>query len=351
MKKNKIEEILSNFKEEEILEVLDNMKEKVFPLIKTKDLPDPGPEVEIGKENRIAFEDLGNLERIIGRSNLLPASFLEEGAITQKAIARVAFRERYNGFQVGDGWATGFLVSPSLFLTNNHVIPSKSFAKKLKIQFNYQNDIAGNPLVMDEYTFDPDDVFYTNSALDFTLIRVNKKCYYSFLNHNLFTQNKISNENEYTPNPFDPKTNFDFTDLIDIDWYRNWRHICTLPGQKWGYIKLRKTVTYTKDQFLNIIQHPKARRKEIAIQENKITNIFSNTIRYTTDTEPGSSGSPVFNNLWDLIAVHHAAGERDTDTNQWLSNQGIKIDKIVKDLSKNYDGTVSGRSILNELGI
>ncbi len=351
-----IEEVLAHFGRDKIAEVMGNMQEKELPVLKTKDLPDPGSEIKEGTDSCVAYEDLDYLERIIDRRNFLPASFLEEGAITQKAVARIAFRESYGGFRAGDGWATGFMVSPSLLLTNNHVISSKSFAKKLVAQFNYQNDLSGNPLAIDAYTFDPDDVFYTNRNLDCTLIRVNKKCYYSFskFNLDLLPETVIDREHEYTPNPLDPidrGINIGQPNIPLGDWVNNWGRVCTFPGKKWGFVKLKKRVKYTKNQFLNIVQHPRARRKEVALQENTITNIFSNKIRYTTDTEPGSSGSPVFNNFWDVVALHHAAGEWDNSSNKWISNQGIRIDKIIKALHTNYDGTIAGRKILSELGI
>ena len=53
-------------------------------------------------------------------------------------------------------------------------------------------------------------------------------------------------------------------------------------------------------------------------------------IRYTADTEPGSSGSPVFNNTWKLIALHHSAGDQDPTTGQWVDNEGVRIDRIIE---------------------
>ncbi len=347
-KTDNLEKVLSDFKIEEVLKQINSIKEKSLPILKTKDIEDPGPEVKIGSDKRVDLESLGNLERIINRKNFLPASFLEEGAIIQRAVARVVFKEPYGNFDTGDGWATGFMVSPSLFMTNNHVISSKNFAKKFKAQFNYQNDLSGNSTTTDEYIFDPEDVFFTDSSLDVTLIRVQKKHQFSL------ARNRFSIENEYTPNPLDPIhkiPQIDIHNLITDDLIKRWMFSPIYAGNKWGYIKLNKNPSYAKDQFLNIIQHPNARRKEVALQENLITKIFSNKIQYTTDTEPGSSGSPVFNNHWDLVGLHHSAGERNQRTNKWVSNQGIRIDKIIAALKNNFNGTVSGNNILTELGL
>ena len=83
------------------------------------------------------------------------------------------------------------------------------------------------------------------------------------------------------------------------------------------------------------MQHPQGRPKEIAIQENRVTAIYPNVIRYTTDTEPGSSGSPVFNNSWRVISLHHSAGEQNPATGEWINNEGIRIDRLIEAIKKN----------------
>jgi endonuclease/exonuclease/phosphatase family metal-dependent hydrolase len=54
-------------------------------------------------------------------------------------------------------------------------------------------------------------------------------------------------------------------------------------------------------------------------------------LRYRTDTEPGSSGSPVFNNDWQLVALHHAGYREDGGT---AVNEGIRISAIVAHLMR-----------------
>ena len=61
----------------------------------------------------------------------------------------------------------------------------------------------------------------------------------------------------------------------------------------------------TRGARLNIIQHPQGGPKRIAIRSNFYFDVHSTArepdrLRYLTDTEPGSSGSPV-------VALHHAA--------------------------------------------
>jgi V8-like Glu-specific endopeptidase len=102
-------------------------------------------------------------------------------------------------------------------------------------------------------------------------------------------------------------------------------------------------------QHVNIIQHPRGRRKEVSLQKNTITNVYQNRIRYTTDTEPGSSGSIVCNNAWDLIAIHHAGGLNQNGV--WINNEGMRIDKIVANLKSHFSSSPVGNKILKELGI
>jgi len=356
--------ILQQFSQNTILEAIGKLQEGAYPIKSYKDFDDPGSEVEVGKDGRVPIEDMGYLERIIAEPNFLPVHFLEEGAVVQKAVARVTLTEDYSGLSAGSGWGTGFLVSPSLFMTNNHVIPDKAFSHKVEMQFNYQLDHKGNPQSVDIYSPDPDDVFYTNAMLDFTLIRLDPRC--RLVDRTLPRRIGSEFENavrqdilEFTPNPFGPEPHGRARqpiNSIDRD-FRRFNRICTNPGQLWGYLQLSDSISYAGSsdsrpgQHVNIIQHPNGRRKEVSLQQNNLSNIFSNRVRYTTDTEPGSSGSAVFNNQWDLIAIHHAAGEWDATNSEWVSNEGMRIDKIVADLRNHYSGSTTGDQVLSELGI
>jgi len=51
-------------------------------------------------------------------------------------------------------------------------------------------------------------------------------------------------------------------------------------------------------------------------------------LKYTNHTEKGSSGSPVFNNSWELIGIHIGGGDKDVD-GKFLNNHGTRMDDIV----------------------
>lgn len=304
------------------------------PIMKlTSEFTNPGKELKAGEDCKVDIKEIEYLERIIavGGNNLLPVHFLEEGAINQRAVARVAIP--------GVGFGTGFLVSNSLFITNNHVIGSVAQAKNAKFEFNYQQDKDGNNQSVDTYSADPDSVFYTNAALDFTIVRLKSKSIFAYQRPTLPPVGPITTGSS---NPF---TGVGAQIPTAVDWFRRYFYTA---GSKWGFLKLLNS-TYSDNQHVNIVQHPKAERKQVSLQDNNIKNIFPNHIRYTSDTEPGSSGSPVFNNAWDLVALHHAAGEKQNG--EWVSNQGVRIDKIIANIRANYLGTAAGQQILNELGI
>lgn len=327
-----------------------------------KDFDDPGTALKAGKDILCEHDDLPLIERIVGIDNLLPAHFLEEGAVVQRAVARVTLTQSIPGLPSGSGWATGFMVSPTLFLTNRHVIPDKAFANKVEFQFNYQLDYSGAAQTVDAFTPDPNDsAFYTNAALDFTLIRVKPKQRFALRS---LTAANVLRATETTAEDGDGEMMQEITPAMSPSLARMARAdlatatATALPflrrffvkaGDVWGYIPLQDGFVVAIDQHLNIIQHPKGRRKEVALQENRISNIYLNHMRYTTDTEPGSSGSPVFDNAWEIIALHHAAGKKENGV--WVSNQGVRIDKIVADLRNHFGGVSGGAAILTELGL
>ena len=266
------------------------------------------PDVRAVVERGSITEDQVNnqlLERIIGATrDFLGVAFFEQGMEANRSVGRIVT-------SLGDGrvsYGTGFLVSPQLLLTNWHVLPSADDAARSMIEFDYQLDRLGNALTVDRYTLDPASFFYNFKGLDFALVGVK-------------VQSQTGNQ-----------LNRGFTRLI----------------------RQEGKATHGLD-CLNIIQHPRGEMKQIVIRENKLVDLPDNpdwAAHYEGDTEPGSSGSPVFNDQWELVALHHSGvPEMDQQGNfkdvdggiwrpgddparlHWVANEGIRVSRLIDHLS------------------
>ena len=88
---------------------------------------------------------------------------------------------------------------------------------------------------------------------------------------------------------------------------------------------------------VNIIQHPAGQPKQIAIRNNLAATLRGSDLAYYTDTNGGSSGSPVCNDQWQVLALHKAStmamGSFSFQGKEtaWI-NIGTTIDRIIADL-------------------
>ena len=62
---------------------------------------------------------------------------------------------------------------------------------------------------------------------------------------------------------------------------------------------------------VSIIQHPQGRTMELSVDE--IVSTGANDFFYKADTNAGSSGSPVFDKKWRLIALHYGYNNEQND--------------------------------------
>ncbi|HRN57357.1 MAG TPA: serine protease, partial [Agriterribacter sp.] len=81
-----------------------------------------------------------------------------------------------------------------------------------------------------------------------------------------------------------------------------------------------------------IIGHPAGGTLQLSFQDNLLLDHEDPRIHYRTPTTGGSSGSPVFNQQWELIGLHHAgSGEMPRLHGQpgtYQANEGIWIQAI-----------------------
>ncbi|WP_439379309.1 DNA/RNA non-specific endonuclease [Amycolatopsis lexingtonensis] len=217
------------------------------------------------------------LERIILTDDLLGVGYLEGGVRAASAVGRVNIRDERGRLT---GYGTGSLVSPELLLTNHHVLPDAATAGFSVIEFDYQDGVDGLPRPVHAFRLDPDRFFVADEDLDFALVAVRA--------------------------PAGELTGFGYNRLIGTEG---------------------KAIV---GDFVTIVQHPKGGKKKVALRENRVVDVLEQFLHYETDTEPGSSGSPVFNDQWEIVALHHASVPTDDhgELGRYI-NEGIRVSKLL----------------------
>ena len=202
-----------------------------------------------------------------------------------------------------DGFATGFIVAPGLMMTNHHVFGTASECRGCGIQFGYELDESRRVIDGPVFGLDPDRFFFTSDPLDFTVVAVTPAA--------LGGARRLSEFNSH--------------------------HLSPALGK------------ILVGQTISIIQYPDGGPKKYGVRDNELLvapapdELF---FQYTTDTLPGSSGSPAFNKDWEVVALHHSGvpevkngriltskgtpwmkGMPDSDIH-WIANEGVRTSKL-----------------------
>lgn len=243
---------------------------------------------------------VNDLERFIDGNDLMSINYLERGMIAARSVGHVMVRDT-TGDLVAHG--TGFMISGRLMITNNHVLDTRESAEHSQMEFNYQMDLMGRPMETELFGLRPDEFFYTNQQLDFTVVAVEEKSVRG-------------------------------TDLSQFGFL-------PLIGQSGKVLE---------GEYVTCIEHPGAEYKQVALRENQIVDKQEDFIWYRTDTAPGASGAPIFNDSWQVVALHHSGvpveknGKLQTldgkdwspnmgeDKIAWKANEGVRISSIVTKL-------------------
>ena len=207
-------------------------------------------------------------------AQLKSLSWLHQALIRAQSVCRVTGSA---------GRGTGFVISGGILLTNNHVLRTSAEASHASVEFNFEEDEFGNIKEVVKYSLNT-TTFITSKELDCTAVRIN--------------------------------------DRTDV------------PVSRWGALEF----VSSNDQIaigdhVAIIQHPRGGPKQICLTDNKVVNLFADKLQYTTDTMPGSSGAPVFNDEWRVVAIHHAGGNlpKNKKNDRIFANQGVLIQAILAD--------------------
>ncbi len=213
------------------------------------------------------------LERILGASDLVEINFLDLGRRAARAVGRIQVRDLSGHVRE---FGTGFIVSPSLLLTNNHVLPTAETARRSLLDLDFEDDENFQPRTPVVFGLDPDRFFYTDETLDFSLVAVR------------------------------PAANDSPAEL-----------------RAYGFLPLREAKgKVLVDEYVAAIQHPGGAPKKIALRNNKVVDIFDDFVHYTTDTDRGASGSPVLNDQWQVVALHHAGVKKRDSAGRVLAVDG-----------------------------
>jgi V8-like Glu-specific endopeptidase len=89
-----------------------------------------------------------------------------------------------------------------------------------------------------------------------------------------------------------------------------------------------------------IIGHPYGGTLQLSFQDNILLDHEDPKIHYRTPTEGGSSGSPVFNQQWELIGLHHSGSAQMNCLNgkagTYEANEGFWIQTIIKKFNETF---------------
>jgi len=240
-------------------------------------------------------------EVIIFRDDMVTHEFMRAGLEAGRSVVKLLVPSYNNGQlrMIGDQpmifLGTGWLISSSLLMTNHHVINARR---------ENETDAPGNDLLKQAentvalFDYDTDNSSGTEVAV-LELLAWNKELDYAVLR---------------------------------------------IPAGDRPALKcVRQKLDVQNDSIaVNIIQHPNGKSKRYGIRNNLVSASAEKDLRYFTDTEIGSSGSPVLNDKWQVVALHkaalYAAEVNFQGKKTAYVNIGTHINLVIEDIQKNYPG-------------
>lgn len=273
----------------------------------------------VSRENRKAALGLPRFqERILFTNDLVPFAPSSRASAVATPVARITTAPG-SGY-APEGFASGLLLPGGLLLTNHHVFPDRAYAKDCAANFGHARDERGlNDGVY--FELDPQAFYLGDASLDFAIVAVSPKG----------TRGEALSE-------------LPATQLIEVTGK-------VLTGMP-----------------VNIIQHPGGGPRQFAISNNRLVDILpAGFLHYEADTDRGSSGSPVYNRDWELLALHHSGvpevlgghvrttgggiwndGDPEEDIH-WVANEGTRVSFIVEHLRRTPAASASEQAILRSL--
>jgi V8-like Glu-specific endopeptidase len=190
---------------------------------------------------------------------------------------------------------TGFLVGKDLVLTNHHVMSSefrdteeqiKKNARLTTLHFGHVSAVKGQPKNEQVFKLDSERLIEAKSVeLDFALLRV------------------------------EPAIK-EAKDLKRVKF----------AGQP-----------ATERKKLHMLQHPQGQTMQLALSGNAVTRVSEDgkRLEYVTSAAKGSSGSPCFNEEWEVIALHRSEVTRRIGPFAWGTiRQGVPFKSIYETIKQ-----------------
>lgn len=222
------------------------------------------------------FTDPDSLERqIFSRSTFQDVAFLRRGMEQATAVCRL----RVTDSQGQPYYGTAFRVGDDLLMTNHHVLHDRDGSPMVQAEawFGYEQDLDGRNLAHVTVACDPDSVI-GDAKDDWAVIRVAE------------------------PMP-----------------------------EGAVVVQLPERVNVEAGDRVYIIQHPHGGVKKLAARHNVVRLADDHVVQYWTDTERGSSGAPVFDERWRLVALHrrYARTGKLCEPVPEYRNEGVRIERVV----------------------
>lgn len=242
---------------------------------------------EISEEELVAQTKLNlvkvAIETVQGLNDMVSSRFLYEGARRARTVGRIS------SFKGPEVLGTGFMISPNLLMTNHHVLEDKLVESDCYVEFDYYYSKDNTRVKSEIFELRPDDFYYSNPEYDYAIVLVDA----------------ISDQE------------------VELKKYG------------WNRLGIGNTEQKISDR-LNIIHHPKGGHQQISIRKNYVVDYVGDMenediyVDYVTDTDYGSSGSPVYNDEWNIVALHKGNVKiKGEDKVEFLKN----LENISKDLA------------------